>query len=278
MWLIFEKQFWKDFLRQFQEDDVTGMSAMLAYFFLLSLMPFMIFLLTLVGYMPLSQDQIFDMLNSYLPPDTMGMIRDNIDSLLENQNGGLLSLGILGTVWSASVGVNGLMQAFNNAYDIDEERSFIVQRGISIALTVLMILVIAVAFVLPIFGQQIGEYIFSFAGVSEEFLAIWNSLRFVISGLIIILVMTILYILAPSKKIGLRHALPGAIVATVGWMLTSLGFSYYVSNFGNYSATYGSLGGVIVLMIWLYLSGMMILIGGEVNAILSKNKRRLLRK
>ncbi|GAA0450438.1 YihY/virulence factor BrkB family protein [Alkalibacillus silvisoli] len=276
--MIFEKKFWKELFHRFSADEVPQLAASLSYFFLLSLLPFMIFLLTLVGFMPINQEQVFQMVDTYFPPDAIGLVRDNIDHLMDQRNGGLLSLGLIGTIWSASIGVNGLIRAFNRAYEIEEIRSGFVIRGIAIGLTILMVLVIAVALVLPVFGRLIGEFIFSFFGVTEQFLSIWESMRWAVSAFVMIFVLTILYILAPSRKITLVHAIPGAIIATVGWQVISLGFSFYVENFGQYSATYGSLAGVIVLMIWLFLSGMMIIIGGEINAILNKYKGRLFTK
>ncbi|MET3683135.1 membrane protein [Alkalibacillus flavidus] len=274
--MIFQKTFWKELFQRFMDDEVPTLAASLAYFFLLSLLPFLIFLLTLIGFMPVNEEQIFRIVDAYLPPDSLSLVYNNIDRLMEDQNGSLLSIGLIGTVWSASIGVNGLMRAFNQAYEIDEERSFIVARGLSVLLTVLLVLAIAVALALPIFGRVIGEYIFSFFGVSDAFLATWEALRFAVSALMMIFVLSLLYMLAPNLRVRLRHAIPGAVVATVGWQLVSLGFSFYVTNFGAYSATYGSLAGVIVLMIWLFLSGMMILIGGEINAILHKHQKRIL--
>ena len=107
-------------------------------------------------------------------------------------------------------------------------------------------------------------------GLSEEFLSIWNSLRWVISTIVLFIVFTMLYWLAPEQAVEMFDGLPGSIFTTAGWALVSLLFSYYVANFGNYSATYGSLGGIIVLMIWFYLSGLIIIVGGEINAFLSK--------
>lgn len=135
-----------------------------------------------------------------------------------------------------------------------------------------MLLVILVAFILPIFGRAIGVYIFSFMGLSDDFINLWNTLRWVISSVIFFIVLIVLYRLAPSKKVYFKHIYVGAIFATVGWQLTSLAFSYYVSTLGNYSATYGSLGGVIILMIWFYLSGIIIIIGCEINAFYEKKR------
>jgi membrane protein len=130
-----------------------------------------------------------------------------------------------------------------------------------------MIVVFVVALLLPVFGKQIGLFLFSQFGYSEQFMAIWNGIRWAISPLILFIVFVGLYYFAPSKKIRCLSAIPGAVFATVGWVLASLAFSFYVGSFGNYSATYGSIGGIIVLMIWFYLTGIIIMIGGEINAL-----------
>lgn len=276
--MIFTIQFWKELYEHFVEDDVVGMSAQLAYFFLLSLFPFLIFLLTLIGFMPINPDSVFNIIHRYIPGESMELILQNVNQLMEERNSGLLSFGIILTIWSASNGINALMRVFNHAYETDERRSFIVRRLISIALTIAMILVITVALALPVFGKVAGNYIFALLGYTDNFIVFWETFRWILSFFIIIFILTILYILGPNQRITLRHALPGAIIATIGWQLTSLGFAYYVENLGNFSYTYGSLGSIIVLMIWFFLSGMMLIIGGEINALLSRHKAELFKK
>src|SRR5690625_2325358 len=145
------------------------MSAQLSYYFLLSLFPFLIFLFTLVGYLPISADVVFNVLREYVPPESMTLIQDTLVELTDNRRGGLLSIGIIGMIWAASNGINALVRVFNRAYDTPEDRPFIVVRLISIVLTIAMLLVIAVALALPVFGRMIGEYVFSFIGFSDAF-------------------------------------------------------------------------------------------------------------
>ncbi|WP_106494599.1 YihY/virulence factor BrkB family protein [Lentibacillus sp. Marseille-P4043] len=266
------KSFFKQLFHRIFEDDIFGLAAQLAYFFLLSLFPFLLFLVTLIGYLPLDEHVVTDFLGTYAPKETMDLINDNIGQLVNNQNGGLLSLSIIGTLWSASNGIKAIMRAFNRAYDVDEDRSFVVGRLIAIVLTIAMVLVICVAFVLPVFGRMIGDYLFSFFGYSESFIHFWNIIRWVISSIIFFIVLTLLYKLAPNKHVYFKHAIWGAIFATICWQLVSLAFSYYVSTIGNYSAMYGSLGAVIILMIWFYISGIIIIIGGVINAVIIKQK------
>lgn len=265
--------FGKQLGKRVMDDDVTGLAAQLAYFFLLSLLPFILFLVTLVGYLPFDDIDVMSFLSTYAPEEIMTLLNDNISQIANDRNGGLLSVGIIGTLWSASNGINALMRSLNTAYNIEEDRSFLIARAISIVLTVAMVVVIITAFVLPIFGRMIGVYLFSFFGLSDGFLSMWNTLRWVISSIVFFIVLVVLYRLAPSKRVYFKHVYVGAIFATVFWQLASLAFSYYVTTMGNYSATYGSLGGVIILMIWFYLSGIIIITGGEINALIEKKSK-----
>lgn len=270
---MFKKgSFLKELLHRFMSDEVPGLSAQLSYFFLLSLFPFLIFLITLIGYLPISQEDVLGTIEHYAPGETMQLINSTLNQILNKKNGGLLSFGIIATLWSASNGINAIVRAFNKAYNVEESRTFIVARGMAILLTVAMVFVIVVALLLPVFGKEIGLFIFSNFGFSEQFLTIWNTLRWLVSGTILFIVFTALYFVAPNKRLHIKDGLPGAITATIGWIVVSLAFSYYVGNFANYSATYGSIGGIIVLMIWFYLSGMIIILGGELNAMLYNRK------
>jgi membrane protein len=262
--------FGKQLFRRINAADVFGLSAQLAYFFLLSLFPFLLFLITLLGYMPIDEQAVIVFIERYAPAETKELINTNINQLVNEQNGKLLSLSVIGTIWSASNGVNAIIKAFNKAYEVDEDRTFIVSRLIAIALTVAMVAVICIALALPIFGEMIGVYVFSLFGLTENFVHIWNMLRWVISSVVFFIVLLTLYKLAPNKRILLRNAMWGAMFATVGWQLVSLAFSNYVNTIGNYSATYGSLGAVIILMVWFYISGIIIITGGVINAAVRK--------
>lgn len=255
--------------RRTMEDDVFGLAAQLAYFFLLSLFPLLIFLVTLIPYLPITQEEMLGVIADFAPGQTMSFIETNLNEIMSNHNGTLLSIGIIGTIWSASNGLNAIIRALNKAYEVKESRSFVVARGMAIVFTFAMVIVFIVALLLPVFGKQIGVFLFAKFGLSSQFLAFWNMMRWFLSALIIFIVFLVLYWIAPNKKFKCIDAAPGAIFATASWLIVSLGFSFYVNNFGNYSAMYGSIGAVIVLMIWFYLSGIIIILGGEINALSS---------
>ncbi|WP_102273069.1 YihY/virulence factor BrkB family protein [Cytobacillus massiliigabonensis] len=252
-------------------NDLFGLAAQLAYFFLLSLFPLLLFLVTLLPYLPITQEDILGVIRDFAPGDSMQLIETNINEL-SKKNGKLLSFGIIATIWSASNGINAIVKALNSAYEVEESRPFLFARGMAILFTFAMLFVFVVALLLPVFGKLIGIYLFAKFGLSDEFMSIWNTLRWLVSSIILFIVFTGLYWIAPNKKLKCITVIPGAIFATVGWALSSLAFSFYVTNFGNYSATYGSIGAIIVLMIWFYLTGVIIILGGEINAIFSKYK------
>lgn len=265
--IVVNLSFIREMAKRFNEDEISRLSAELAYFFLLSLFPFLIFLFALLAYLPISYEEVFSHLRGYAPEEVIHLIETNVHNIMEYHNGKLLSFGIIATIWSASNGINAIVRAFNRAYDVEESRSFLVARGMSILLTLSMIFVIIVALLLPVFGRMIGTFLFSALGFSDSFLTIWNAIRWAVSSIILFTVFTALYYFAPNKQLRVRHVTAGALFATVGWIVVSFGFSYYVSNLTDYTAMYGSLGGIIVLMVWFYLSGMIIVLGGEMNAI-----------
>ncbi|NUK31682.1 YihY/virulence factor BrkB family protein [Parageobacillus sp. VR-IP] len=265
--MLINLTFVRELVRRFYEDEVPRLSAELAYYFLLSLFPFLIFLMTLLAYLPIPHEDVLSVVRQYAPEEALHLIETNIRRIMDYQNGKLLSISIVGAIWSASNGMNAIVRAFNRAYGVEENRPFWLARGVSVLLTFGLIFVIIVALVLPVFGKMIGLFLFSVFGFSKEFLMLWNAFRWVISSLILLIVFTALYYFAPNKKLRCANVIRGAIFATIGWIITSLAFSYYVNNFVNYTAMYGSLGGIIILMVWFYLSGMIIVLGGEMNAI-----------
>ena len=258
--------------------DVTGLGSQLAFFFLLSLFPLLIFLFTLLPYLNLDQSEIFMFIRDYAPESVALLIEDTIGEILSSRNTGLLSIGAVATVWSASKGMNALTKALNRSYFTEESRSYIVARGMSVVFTIMLISVLVVALVLPVFGKQIGIFAFSYMGLEANFLYLWNSLRWIIPPFLIFGVFTIIYWLVPNLKLHIKSVIPGAAFATLGWIVTSVGFSYYVGSFGNYSSTYGSIGAIIVLMMWLYFSAIILMLGGQINAVMSERREAIIAK
>jgi membrane protein len=266
------KYYGKSLLGELKEDRATGLAAQQAYYYMLALFPMLILLIAIVPYMNIDPEKAIDVVNKLLPSESAQLLRDNVVKLVSERNGGLLTFGIIGTIWSASNGMNAFMKAMNIAFDVEETRSFIKARLVSIMLTIGLILTLVVALLLPVFGKVILDGIQSFIHIPAPFDIVFSIVRWIVAFVVMVAVIAALYRIAPNKHYPFKHVIPGAIFATVVWQLISLGFSFYVSNFGNYSATYGSLGGVIVLMLWLFLTGLALVLGGEINAIYHRDK------
>lgn len=262
-----KKGFMKEFILRIQKVDVTGLGSQLAFFFLLSLFPLLIFLITLLPYLNIPEYQILSIIQDYAPASVYQIIYETLSEVMTTHNGGLLSIGAIGTIWSASQGMNALTKALNRSYFSTESRPFYIVRGMSILFTLMLIGVVITMLVFPVFGEQIGKILFSNIGVEEGFVKVWNSIRWTITPVFILIIFTLIYWIVPNKKLHWKSAIPGAIFAALGWIITTFGFSFYVSNFANYSNTYGSIGGVIVLMMWLYFSSIILMVGGQVNAV-----------
>ncbi|PLT30013.1 YihY/virulence factor BrkB family protein [Peribacillus deserti] len=262
--------FGKKLGKEMKDDRATGLAAEQSYYYMLALFPMLILLLSIVPYLNIDPQKAIKVMGTLMPSETTSIFKDNVVKIVSERNGGLLTFGILGTLWSASNGINAFIHSMNIAFDVNETRSFIKQRLISILLTLGLIVAFVVALVLPVFGNVLYDIIDSILPLPAEMEILFKVLRWIVAICVMIVVLAFLYKMAPNKHYPFKQVLPGAITATVVWQLISLGFSFYVSNFGNYSSTYGSLGGVIVLMLWLYLTGLALVLGGEINAILHR--------
>ncbi|KIO68773.1 hypothetical protein B4065_1332 [Caldibacillus thermoamylovorans] len=263
-----------DLYRRIIRHDSLGYSAQLAYFFLLSLFPLLITMFSLLPYLPLKTEDIMYFISDFAPGETITFIDSTLDTLLEKHNGGILSFGIIATLWAASNGMNAIIRAMNMAYEIDDDRPFFIVRGLSVLLTIVMIAVFIIALLLPVFGKHIGIYISSKFGYTDQFIDTWNTIRFSLSSVILFIVFSAVYFLTPNRKMKCATVVPGAVFSTIGWILASMGFSFYVNNFGNFTFMYGSLGVIIVLMIWFYITGAVLIIGGEINGLNEEYKRK----
>lgn len=268
------KKLIKQFMEKFNENNVTLLAASLAYYFLLAIFPLLIVGFAIIPYLNISPDEAMEFFTGILPGEIADLFQENIVGLIETPRGGLLTVGIIGALWSASNGINAFIKSSNEAYDVEETRSFFVVRGISLALTLGMILSVGIAMLLPVFGDVILGFISSFLGISAGMEIVLQVSRWAISIVVLSAFIMLLYRIAPNKRIPFKHILPGAITASLLWQIISLGFSIYVSNFGNYSATYGSLGGVIVLMIWFFLTGLILMVGALITVMYHERKLR----
>lgn len=236
----------------------------------------------MVRYTPLTDADVLGTLLGALPDDSRNLVGGLLEEVIQGGSYALLSFGAIAGIWSASNGIMAMIKGVNRAYDLSEERPFLKLKGMSILMTLGLAIIIILAFAIVIFGEVIFNAVFeSYTWPSFIIFRIFQ----VLSAILLIgLVLALLYKISPSIKEGVsikyKDALPGGFFAAVGLLIFSMGFSFYVNNFGNYTSTYGSIGGIIILLIWFYVSSIVIVLGAEVNATrmsLKENRPRFLK-
>ena len=274
---------WKNFTgciwTRFNEHDLLGRAAQLSYYFLLALFPLMLVLVTLLGYVAGAGSDLRNKLLSYLaavmPSSAVTLVHTTLDEITQARGGGKLSLGILAALWAASNGMGAISSTLNVAYAVKENRPWWRVRLVAIFLTVMVSLFIVIALAVVFFGGHLGDRVAAHFGFSAVFKTVWNILQWPIAIVFLLLTFDLIYYLGPNDRRPKRRLLTGgAIIAVVLWLLVSFGFRLYLHFFNSYSVTYGSLGALIVLMLWFYFTGLAILIGGEVNSELELRTRK----
>lgn len=263
----------KDLIKRFNSDDVLALSSQLSYSLLFSVFPLIIFLMILIGLSPVRSDDVLIGLRRLVPISTFDLIHGTIVEVVDTKRGHLIPLSIIFIIWSASTGFSAVIKALNKAYDEEEHRSFLKVQLIAVLFMLSLIFILIGTILLLVFGEGFGKAISISLGVSIVFTFVWNILRYVIVGFAMVLIFTFLYHYTPCRRLRWIEVIPGSIFATIGWISTSTIFSFYVNNFGSYSLIYGSLGAVIALLTWLFLSSIIIIMGGELNAVILFNKK-----
>jgi membrane protein len=244
------------------------MAAQLAYYFFFGLFPALLFLFAVASYFPLETliDDMFAMLGDVAPPEALAIITDQIKKISEGEQGGLLTLGMLLAIWSTSAAMTSIIDTLNTAYDIEEGRPWWKVRLTAIGLTVGVALFILVSFALILVGPTVAQWIADTTRFGNVFVWTWTILQWPIVFLFVSTAIGIVYYFAPDAEQDWVWLTPGSIAATVLWLAASLGFKLYIVNMGSYTETYGAIGGVMVLMLWFYISGLVLLFGAEMNA------------
>ncbi|HZI11193.1 MAG TPA: YihY/virulence factor BrkB family protein [Myxococcus sp.] len=265
------REFGRRFVKEFQEDTVTDVAAQLSYYFLFSLFPLLVVLVTLVAYMPFAPgavEAMLDRIRPLVPGDALGLVTGHLESLVGETRPKLLTVGLLIALWTASRGVDALRKALNLAYDVPESRPLWKTQALAMVMTLVGTLLIPLSFAIFLMGGRVGAWVAGKLQLVDAFHLVWSWLRWPFTAALVMLVLALCYYLLPDVKQRFKYITPGSLMATVLWLLSTWGFTQYVEHFGKYNVTYGSIGGVVVLMLWLYLSGLVFILGGEVNAIL----------
>ena len=261
------------------KDELSTRSASLSYYFLLALFPMFLFLVSLVGVFagPGSEmrESIISGLGRLAPGSASDLVQNVINQTFKNSNGIKLAAGILGALWAASGGMDAVVVSLNVIYGVTETRPWWKQKLTIVGLTMSLAALIIVALVLVLYGGKIGQLIASYVGLGNIFRIAWKLLQWPVSFAAMFFSFSIVYYFAPNLEERKWYwVTPGAAAGVALWLLASLGFRLYLHFFNSYSATYGSLGAVIILMLWLYMTGFAILIGGEVNWVIENEDKQ----
>ncbi len=247
---------------------IFSFAAALSYYFVLAFFPALIALATIVGYLPIPDlfNTIVEAMVQVVPPQSMGLVLRVAADVTSRNHGALLSLGLLGTLWTCSSGFATTIEALNVAYNVPETPSGLKTRLLAFELTFLIGFLVIIAFTFIIVGPHFGSFLAHHLGLSSMFALLWPLLRHVFAAIFIVLAIEGLYFLAPSVKQSFASSLPGAVFSVIGWILLSDGLSLYFQKFAHLNKTYGVLGGGIALLVWLYWSSFLVLLGAVLNS------------
>lgn len=262
----------KQAVKEFGEDDMNTHAAALTYRILLAIFPFLIFMLTLLSAFGMEDffDALLDEARSAVSADLYSQIENILTQVQSGANGGLLSFGLVLAIWSAAGGVRSVMHALNVAYDVEEERGLLKKYLSSVLFTVGLAAIFLAALALMFMGPQTMEWMADQIGLGTLVVTLWTWLRIPVAILLMILAIALIYYFFPNVDQPFVIVSPGSVVAVIGWVVGTLGFSFYISNFADYNATYGSLAGVIILLLYFFISSAVLLVGAEINAVIFK--------
>lgn len=266
----------KETAKEAADDDVSGLAAEMTYRTLLALFPFLLVLAGLMSIvdtvfnLPDLQQQIVDRAATVMPEDATSVVEGFTEELLASEGSGAIGFGLLGALWAASSAMGTAMKALDRAYDVTEKRRFVPDLVTRLALTLGFGGLIIGATVLFATGRFMAGGIGEGLGWEDQLVWLWNIATPIVALLMLLVAVALLYWLAPNMKSQFAWVSPGALLFLAAWFAFTLGFAFYLSNFGSYNRVYGSLAAVIILLIWLYWSNLLLLIGAELNAVLAR--------
>lgn len=262
-------QFVSQLALRYRHAEMASMSAEIAYYLILAFFPFLFFLMNLLSYTPLSNRLLLANFSVFLPHDTAALVKDILVHTLQAKSGALLFLGMVGSLWAASQGMAAIMRGLNRSYRVKETRKYFQLHLLALIATLGVSAIIIFSFFMIVFGRILGSRIFGLIGEKSLFYSLWPLFRYGITFTFLLATFILIYRYLPNRRLPFKNLMPGAIFAALGWVGVSWLFAYYVNNFATYEKVYGSLGSIFALIVWLDLSALVILFGGEIIAICS---------
>jgi membrane protein len=265
-------------IREFREDNLTDWAAALTYYSVLSIFPGLIALVSILGLAGSERtaESLLEIIDEIGPASAVDTFRGPVEGVINrgSEAGIALALSLGVALWTASAYIGAFMRASNSIYGVEEGRPFWKLRPLQIAVTLLIVLLLAVVLIAIVLTGPLAKAVGSEIGVSDEAVTIWNYAKWPVLALVVLLILAFLYYVAPNvKQPSFKWLTPGSVLALVVSVLASIGFALYVANFGSYDKTYGALGGVIVFLIWSWLSNVAVLLGAELNAEIERQRQ-----
>jgi len=262
-----------ELVRRYFSDNLSKSGAQFAYFFLFSFFPLLIFFNALIGLLPIELDEITVITEGVIPQEIIKLVTDYLNYLSSVNSTGLLYTGLFLTIYLLAKAVSSLLFSINNVYHVSKRRHPTIQFLLAILFAILFLTAIFAALILLIVGRSFLTFLGSYIDISYASVAVWHILRFFLLAALALGILLVTYTVLPNVKLRFRDTLPGAFFAMSAWLIVSIAFSYYVENMSSYNVLYGSIGAVIVLMLWLYLTGIILILGSEANYILMQFKQ-----
>jgi membrane protein len=265
-------------VREFRDDNITDWAAALTYYAVLALFPALVVFVALVGLFgqyPRTTDALLRIVGHLGPHSAVDTLRGPMTSVVQHKGGAgaLLTVGLLGAIWSASAYVGAFIRASNAIYEVREGRRFWKLRPLQIAVTVVMVLAAALVAVMIVVTGPVARAIGDVVGLGSGAVLVFDIVKWPVLLVVVITMFAVLYYVAPNVQLpGFRWITPGGVLAIVVWLVASLGFGLYVANFGSYNKTYGTLAGMIVFLVWMWITNVAILLGAEFNAELERGR------
>lgn len=260
----------KKIFKRYVDHDIPAYAALMAFFLTLSFFPFLIILFSVLGQLSLDTGLIINALELFFPPEVHNLLMDFIKQQIIVNDFGVVSISVIGALWASSRGIRSLMLSLNMAYEVKETRNYFLVKLIDIIYTILIIIGIVFLLTLPNIGKEFLDYIDQYFTINHKFIELIGFIKVVALPLTIVFIISTLYMLLPNKKQAFKKVIPGTIFTAIGWTILSYLFSIFINYIANFSVIYGSLSAIIILMLWLYFSSIILILGGELNSVIKE--------
>lgn len=260
----------KEFMERVKEDHVSAYAAQAAFFLILSAFPFVILILTFTRFLPVTQSDFMFMVQELLPAEMEVWVIEILQELIDNSGNTLMSFSIIIALWSAARGILSISNGLNSVFRTEESRNYFLLRSIATLHTLIVAVALVILLVVFVFGNSLYQVVLNRFAFLNNIVTLILSVRVAVGFVLLFLMFVAMYKGLPNHKLSLRQATPGALFCALSWMIVSFGFSIYVNHFSNYSRIYGSLAGIAIAMVWVYMMMVLVLWGGELNALIKE--------